>query len=181
MEKKKLPSIVGFCQYRKYFHWFDDVPDLKKWVERYGCLVSQAKDLNISVYRHYNEVGNTDDLDIVTSFIIKKYPYFEDAWLTSINHNLLHPCSMFIMRAKDAKMMISTVLSIVDDYVRFVGKDIDNRINSMPEKYHMPYSTIDYQRRIGGQLCERLVSAWIDWRFPKAEEIPVRFTEEAII
>lgn len=180
MERKKLPSIVGFCQYRKYFHWFDDVPDLKKWVERYKCLVSQAKDLNISVYKHYNEFGNTDDLGVVTSIIVKEYPYFEDAWLESINHNLLHPCSMFIMKSKDARMMISTVLSIVDDYVEFVGKDIDNRINSMPEKYHLPYSTMDYQRRIGGQLCERLVSAWIDWQFPNAKEIPVRFTEEAI-
>jgi hypothetical protein len=87
---------------------------------------------------------------------------------------------MFIMRSKDAKLMISTILSIVDDYISFVGKDIDGRINDMPEKYHMPYSTMEYQRRIGGQLCERLVSAWIDWQFPNAKEIPVRFTEEAI-
>lgn len=180
IERKKLPSIIGFCQYRKYFHWLDNVPDLKKWVDRYGCLVSQAKDLNTTVYKHYATVGNTEDLDVVTAIISKQYPYFEDAWLEHLNHNLLHPCSMFIMRSKDAKYMISTVRNIVDEYLRVIGGDIDKRINSMPEKYHLPQHSIEYQRRVGGQLCERLVSAWIDWQFKYAKEIPVTFTGEAI-
>lgn len=180
IERKKLPSIIGFCQYRKYFHWLDNVPDLKKWVDRYGCLVSQAKDLKMSVYEHYKNVGNAEDLNIVTQIIAKNYPYFEDAWLEHLHHNLLHPCSCFVMQTKQAKMMISTIRNIVNEYLRVIGKDIDKRINSMPEKYHLPQQSIEYQRRVGGQVCERLISAWIDWRFPEAKEIPLKFTGEAI-
>ena len=176
IDRGKLPSIVGFCQYRKYFHWLDNVPDLNKWVKRYGCLVSQAKDLGMSVYDHYKDVGNVKDIDIATDIIRKKWPMFEEAWEKSLESHLLHPCSMFIMKSKDVKMMVNTIWSIVNDYMDIIGGDIDKRICDMPEAYHIPHHSIEYQRRVGGQLCERLVSAWIDWWYPEAKEIPIVFT-----
>ena len=42
--------------------------------------------------------------------------------------------------------------------------------------YHLGRSTEGYQIRVGGQLCERLVSAWIDWQYPEAKQWPVIVT-----
>ena len=176
-QRKKLPSIVGFCQYRKYFHWMNDVPSLSPLLNKYGCVVSQRREFDMSVREQYlTLVGNVEDLDIATAIIEKKHPEFANAWHGAIDSNLLHIASMFVMKSKDFLEMLALINDVVDGYVKKVGKDIDKRIKSMPQKYHLLGSTIEYQRRIGGQLCERLVSAWIDWKFPEAKEVPVKFT-----
>ena len=59
-------------------------------------------------------------------------------------------------------------------YLKKIGYDVDGRVLSEPEEYHLSSSSLEYQRRIGGQLCERIVSAWIDWKFAGAKEVPVR-------
>ena len=177
---KKLPTIVGFHQYRKYFHWMSDVPDLSKWIKRYGCLVSQAKDLDMSMHAHYKNVGNIDDLDLVTKIIEYNFPEFGVAWHKALQSKLLHTASMFVMRTKDFKRMLALINGIVDEYVHTVGKDIDAHILKQKAKYHIPTSPLEYQRRIGGQICERIVSAWIDWQFPEAKEVPIKVTSKPI-
>lgn len=179
-KRKKLPTYIGFCQYRKYFHWMDNVPDLGKWVKRYGCLVSQAKDLEMSVYDHYRGVGNVKDLDIATDIIDKMHPEFAQAWRDAMASKLLHPYSMFVMKQKDFKRIAALVSDVVDKYMNTIGGDIDAWIDKQPEAYHLPGSTLEYQRRVGGQLCERIVSAWIDWQFPEAKEVPLKFTSKPL-
>jgi hypothetical protein len=46
--------------------------------------------------------------------------------------------------------------------------DIEARIKANPDAYHIDELGYDYAYRIGGQLGERIISAWIDWQFPKA-------------
>lgn len=174
-QQKRLPGIVGFCQYRKYFHWMSDVPDLKAWLKRYGCLVSQAIDLGKSVRDHYSGVGNVEDLDIATDIIKRNHPEFFEKWQGFIKGKLLHPASTFIMPTKDFRRMMPLVEDVIHHYLLTIGSDINKRIKENPEMYHIPGSTIEYQRRVGGQLCERIVSAWIDWQFPNAKEVPIRF------
>lgn len=36
----KLPDIVGFCGYRKYFSFLDDVPDLEALVRKHGRIAT---------------------------------------------------------------------------------------------------------------------------------------------
>ena len=76
--------------------------------------------------------------------------------------------------------MLALINGVVDEYVKTVGKDIDRRILDNKAKYHIHSSSLEYQRRIGGQLCERIVSAWIDWQFPEAKEVPIKVTSKPI-
>ena len=174
-ELKKMPSVVGFCGYRKYFHWMSNVPELKPLVEKYGAVVSQSIDLGESVAEHYNRVvGNGEDIDIATDVIKRKYKDFAPAWLQSLERPLLHPCSMFVLPSADFKELFGVVWTVVSEYLKKIGYDVDARVLENPEKYHLAKSSLEYQRRIGGQLCERIVSAWIDWKFANAKEVPVR-------
>lgn len=180
--RKRLPAIVGFCQYRKYYHWMDDVPDLAKLIKRYGCVVSANIDLGVSVREHYDRVvGNVADLDLATTIIESTVPEFAAAWRVAINQPTLHPATMFVMSRADFLEMEASIETIVMGYLSAIGGDIDARINAAPEKYHLPRSSYDYQRRVGGQLCERIASAWIDWRFSEAKEVTVRVTSKPIL
>ena len=169
-EQKRLPSIVGFCGWRKYFGVMDVVPDLDRMLKARGCAVSAAIDLTMPMRTHYALVGNVKDLDMVSDIIAKCYPKFNDAWKVALANPRMHPFSMFIMRSKDFRRMFKMVWDIVDRYRQQAG-DIDERIENDLAGYHIPGSTREYQYRIGGQMCERLVSAWIDWQFPQAEEV----------
>jgi hypothetical protein len=82
------------------------------------------------------------------------------------------------------KEMVNTIWDIVEKYVKETGIDIDRRIADNPEKYHMnennEHTTLAFQRRIGGQMCERIVSAWIDWKYPNQKEVPMITTQQPL-
>ena len=58
------------------------------------------------------------------------------------------------------------------------GDDLADRINANPEAYHLKDMGFDYAYRIAGQLGERLISAWIDWQFPRAIQYNIKTTSE---
>jgi hypothetical protein len=58
------------------------------------------------------------------------------------------------------------------------GDDLVARIKANPEAYHLKDMGFDYAYRIGGQLGERLISAWIDWQFPKAIQYNIKTVSE---
>ena len=186
-DRKRLPKIIGFCGYRKYFSWLDDVPDLAAIIKKHGCVVSRYyQRLGSTVREQYKTgVGNVEDLDIVTR-IIERYfhPGFAEAWHRTLDRPYLHPASLCIMDKKDMKEMVTAIWIVVEKFVRETGIDIDGRITENPDKYHMNegtwHATLAFQRRIGGQMCERITSAWIDWRFPNQKEVAMVTTQPAI-
>lgn len=180
-QRKKLPKLVGWCGYRKYFTFFDDVPDLHNIIKKHGCIVSQALDLGMSVREQYDRiVGNVADIDLATEIIADEYPAFLPAWERSLASPLLHPCSMFIMERKQYLNMVSAVWTIVQTYLERIGCSIEERVRTNPGAYKLNRSKVSYQIRVGGQLCERIVSAWIDWNFPQAREWPIKVVTNKI-
>lgn len=185
-KKRKLPEIVGFCGWRKYFDFFDRVPDLEKIVKEHGCLVSEKLKLGSTVREQWGTWGNPEDLDIATDAIKRKYKEFLPAWEQALNAKTMHPYSMFVMTQKDYRRLMKVVSGVVTEYLNAIGGDMAARIKAAPEKYHLPaavnFSNLSkseeaafrYQMRVGGQLCERLVSAWIDWQMPDALSVPVK-------
>lgn len=173
-ERSKLPQVVGSCGYRKYFFWQNDVPSLLPLLRKHRCLVSQNVELDQSMRSHYqNIVGNVEDLDIATEAVAALYPDFLPAWQKALASHVLHPASMFVMYSGSFREMMAMVWSVIEKYLSVTGTDIDARIREHAQAYHLGFSTVSYQRRIGGQLCERLISAWIDWKWPEAKEIPI--------
>lgn len=176
-DEKKLPSIVGFCGYRKYFEWMSVVPDLERMLRARGAVVSWPINLHMPMRKHYATVANVEDLDIVTAIIDKHHKAFGEAWHKALESNQLHPFSMFVMKSKDFRRLFKLIWSVVEKYRKQVG-NIDERIANNKKAYHIPPSSATYQYRIGGQICERIVSAWIDWQFPQAEGVAVNITDQ---
>ena len=185
-KKRKLPEIVGFCSWRKYFDFFDRVPDLEKIVREHGCLVSENLTLGCTVRDQWAGWGNPEDLDIATAAIKRRCRDFLPAWERALDGKTLHPYSMFVMTQKDYRRLMKVGSCIVTEYLNAIGCNIAGRIKAAPEKYHLsPAMNFDnlskseatafrYQMRVGGQLCERIVSAWIDWQMPDALSVPAK-------
>ena len=182
-KRKDLPKYIGFVQYRKYFSFFDDLPDIEKLIKETGMITPTPVDLKMPMHEQWKTWGNIEDLDIATAIVNEKYPELAKAWNANLQKKSMHPGSLHIMEVNDWREMVACAWDVANEYLKRVGGDIDKRIEAMPEKYHIgehPFTDQANERRVGGNICERVVSAWADWRHPKAAQFPLVVTAEKL-
>ena len=171
-KKKTLPKWIGFCGWRKYWDFLSNVPDIQE------PIVCRLHDVGCSVREHYVKFANPKDLELATAIIDEQFPDFSPAWHQQLDSHTLHPFNMFIIPSKDFRRMMKLVWAVLDEFVKRAG-DIDARIDADPEGYHVARLGRKYAYRIGGQIAERMISAWMDWQFPQAKQVPVKVTDSA--
>lgn len=179
-EYANLPKYVGFCHYRRYFDFLDDIPDIDNLFKEYGAIVSKPLEMDITVKEQYALFHNLEDLYIIGGIIAEKYPEYAIIWRDFLNGKILIPYNMFIMKKEDFKRYIEFVFNVLDEYIKLVGTDINKRIYDNIEKYvknFKPNDTIEYQYRIGGFLGERLTNLFLLANFAKMTAYPVIITE----
>jgi len=182
-ERKNLPKYIGFCHYRRYFGFMDNVPDIGKTIEAHGAITTKAADLGMSMRKQYATWGNPEDLDICTQIISEKYPDFAPVWNRVLDSRKMHLATMSIMRTKDWLQLLDMMWTVAQEYLRRIGGDIVKRVEENPNAYHIgeqPFTTFTHELRVGGQFAERINSAWIEWKFPHAYEVPLAITREKI-
>ena len=191
--KKVLPKVIGTSGYRKYFKWLDNVPTLTEDMK----MVSKRLDLGEPMREQYKKFSWTADIDLMTDIINFKYcendgeikkGSFAEAWAKALEIRYLHPCSMFVMPSKDFRSMMKFITPLLDEWLKkatglkstknheALMNAIEKRILEHPQEYHLERVGMRYASRIGGQLGERLVSAWIDWQMPEAKEVEILVT-----
>lgn len=181
-EKYKIKDYIGFCHYRKYFRWFDDVPDVEAiFSDGYDAIVASPLRYNESVKEQYENCHNIEDLYLMGGILGDKFPEYIKSYRAFINGNIMFPYNMFIMKREDFKEYISFVRTVLDEYVKIVGTDIERRIANNKDKYlknFRPNNSFDYQYRIGGYLAERLTNVFIMKKFKKLKAYNVKITED---
>ena len=179
-ENIELPKYVGFCHYRRYFNFLDDIPNMNEIFNQYDAIIPRPLFLNESVKEHYARFHNLEDLEIIENIIKQKYPNYFQACENFLNGNIFVPYNMFIMKREDFKEYITFIFDVLDEYIKVVGTDITKRIEDNKDKYlkdFEPNNTIDYQYRIGGYLGERLTNIFYLTHFKKMKTYPIIITE----
>lgn len=179
-KRKKLPQYIGFCHYRRYFGFMDDLPDIPKIIDLCGAITTQAADLRMPMQQQFGTWGNPEDLDICTRIINEKYKAFAPAWNASLASRKMHLGSLHIMKREDWMEMFNVMWDVAQEYLKRIGGDIEKHVQENPEAYHLDRFTAKHETRVGGQFAERIVSAWIDWKFPKAVKFPLNVTQEKV-
>ena len=182
-ERKQLPKYIGFCHYRRYFGFMNDVPELGKIIEARGAIVTKAFDLGKTMREQYATWGNPEDINICTQIISEKYPDFAPAWNHALDSRYMHLATMSIMRTEDWKEMLEVMWGVAQEYLKRIGGDIVKRVRENQKAYHvgeMDFTTFTHELRVGGQFAERINSAWIDWKYPHAYEVNLTITRDKI-
>lgn len=176
-----LKDYVGFCHYRRYMDFMDNIPNMDNIFSEYDVVAGEPINIGDTVYGQYNKFHNIEDLYIITAIMALKYPTLSKIWGDFVNGNMMIPYNMFIMKRDDFIEYISFIKEILNEYIEIVGSDIYKRIGNNIEKYvkdFYPNNSIDYQYRIGGYLGERLTSFFLMFRFKKILTYPIIITEE---
>ena len=180
-ENAELKDYVGFCHYRKYFSFMDDVPDMDKIFEECDAVVGKEIKFDVTNAEQYAKFHNIDDLEIIGEIIEDKYNDYYGVYKSFMKMKLMFPYNMFIMKKDDFIRYINFVKGVLDEYVKIVGTDIMKRIEDNKDKYlknFSPNDNVDYQYRIGGYLAERLTNVFILTNFNKIKTYPVIITED---
>ncbi len=180
-ENVELGEYVGFCHYRKYFGFMDNIPDLDEAFKKCDIIVGEPIRFTQTIKKQYASCHNIDDLEIVTKIIEERYPSYVDLWNSFLNGKLMFPYNMFIMRRDEFYKYIDFVTNILDSFVDEVGTDIRKRIEDNKDKYiksFPPNNTFDYQYRIGGYLAERLTNLWIIKNHKRIMISSIKITED---
>ena len=182
-QRKDLPKYIGFVQYRKYFSFMDAVPDIPSIIERRGMITPAPVDIVLPMREQWKTWGNVEDLDITTQIINEKYPELAKTWNSNLQKKTMHPGSLHVMKVEDWKEMVSVAWDVANEYLKRIGGNIDKRIEENPAKYHIgnhPLTDQPNERRVGGNICERIVSAWADWKYQNAAQFPMVIVSEKI-
>lgn len=176
----QFKEYVGFCHYRKYFSFMDDIPDFDELFKSFDCVVAKPMYFKNGNKSQYELAHNIEDLYIIGGIIADKYDEYIKAYKTMLNSKIFMPYNMFVMKKNDFFEYIKFVKGALDEYVNVVGKDIIKRIKGNYDKYlkkFYPNGTIGYQYRIGGYLAERLTNIFIIGKFSKVKAYPIEITE----
>lgn len=176
----ELPKYVGFCHYRKYFSFMDAVPNLDDDGE-VEAVVARPVDFKYSIRETYDIFHNIEDLEIVESIVKEKYPQYYENMEKFLESKRLFPCNMFIMKREDFKEYIDFMFDVLNEYLNRIGMDFKKRLVDESVKYTegkpSPNNTIEYQRRIGGYLGERLTNVFIYNKFTTVKWFPVNIID----
>lgn len=177
----KLKDYIGFCGYRKYFSFMDDIPNMDEVFKENDVIIGKPKAYGTSIRQFYDHCHNIDDLDIVENIIKEKYFDYYNIFKRYMNQKMFIQCNMFIMRREDFLIYIKFIKDVLDEYLKIVGTDIYKRIEDNKDKYlkkNYPNNTVEYQYRIGGYLAERLTGVFICKHFKRARAYEIKITEK---
>lgn len=176
----KLKKYVGFCQYRKYFSFLDEFPDFEKLFSDFDCIIASVMNFETDLIRQYSTVGNVEDLFIIESIIMNKFPEYYEVAKAYLNGKQIILGNMFIMKSEDFKKYCKFVFGVLDEYLGIIGLDITQRIWNRKQYYlkgYYPNNTIEYQYRIGGQMGERLTGIFMHKNFANIGTVGLKITE----
>ena len=177
---RQLKDYVGFCHYRKYFSFMDNIPDMDEIFGKCGAIVARPLHMKYNIGLTYGMCHNIEDLAITGVIIKTSFPEYYDAFLNVTNGNILIPYNMTIMKRDDFIRYVNFVGGVLDRYIEIVGTDIEGRIKNREKLYLKdfdPNNTLDYQYRIGGYLAERLTTIFVHKNFKNVMTYPIKITE----
>lgn len=180
-ENFELKKYIGFCSYRKYFEFLDDVPNMDELFEHCDAVVCKPLRFERTVEKQYDACHNIDDLKILEGIIKEKFTEYESSFQEIMHNNIIFPCNMFIMKRENFIEYVDFVKGALDEFVKVIGTDIEKRIEDNKDKYlkdFYPNDEVWYQYRIGGYLGERLTNAFILKKFERVKTYKMIITEQ---
>lgn len=156
-------DYIGFCHYRRYFDFMNDIPNLDK------PIIPNVINSNFNNYINYDICHNSGDLLSIFEIIEKKFKDYVPYYIKMLDSHNYIPYNMFVM-SKDLfneySKFIFGVLFEFDSKIKVNNtyeemlKRIGNHREKYIEKSMSPNNSYSYQARIFGFIAERLTTAF---------------------
>lgn len=183
-----LKKYVGFCHYRRYFTFFDEIPNMDEIFQEYDIILPRTYKTTRSMYNQYKSCHNVNDLVTCMGIVKVLYPdYMDDVHTCVYDDKAFYTNNCFIMKREDFLKYCEFIFTVLQNYLQFKKLNNMEDIQKMVEensndylKKRSPNSEVWYQCRIGGFLAERLLTWWVKHNFDpqRIKIIPIKVTEK---
>lgn len=158
---------IGFCHYRRYFDFMNDIPELTKPV----TVKAQINILNNFMAYYINH--NAMDLLQLIILTKKSKPEYCEAILRMCDSHRYYPYNMFILPKEMFNDMCELIFGLLFKYDKalHVENNYENMLMHIADfrelyiekhiKDNMPNDDYKYQARLYGFLSERIMTAYI--------------------
>ena len=162
-----LKKYVGTAHYRRYFKFFDKVPDLDEIFKTHDAIFQNFDIGWPSIEANYRACHCIDDLELCVKIIKENFPEFASAADEVLAGKYFVPCNIFILE-RDMfikwRNFVFEVLHVYNCRMGFMTDlDVTNYVVNHMDKYvdgkgGLPNSSTSYQSRIHAFLMERLTT-----------------------
>lgn len=182
----ELKKYVGFCQYRRYFDFYDNVPNLDEIFQEHDIITARPIYLLYPLETHYSIFHNVEDLNLLDTIINEKCgSTVFNKWRIYRHMNVFFTNNMFIMKKDDFVKYMEFMIPIVKSFIVKRGwesysdavKWVENHKNLYLKDFY-PNETVDYQSRMMAYVIERLTSFYIISTFIRPKMYDIKITEE---
>ena len=180
-EYAPLKKYVGFCHYRRYYEFLDDVPDFDEIFKEYDIVTVKPFIFDFNCLEQYAYCHNVEDVYILENVIKEHFSEYYDSFKKFFEGNAIIPCNMFIMKKKDFKKYVNFLKEVMKEFFWVYGIEPKQKVLDNKEKYlkdFYPSNDIDYQSRTFSYLMERLTNVFIIKHFSKIKTYKTILTED---
>ena len=180
---------VGFCHYRRYFDFMNDIPEITKPV------VAEKLTTPFNNFMAYFINHNAIDLIQAIMTTKKVQPEYTEAMVRMCDSHMYFPYNMFIFPKEMFNRLCEFLFGVLTKYDRQieVNNSYENMLMHLGNyrelylerivKQDMPNNDYKYQARLYGFLSERMLTAFVikyirDNGKDAITECPVNITEE---
>lgn len=93
-----IKKYIGTSQYRKYFEFFDDIPNIDAIFNEHDGIIRYPIYFNCNLIEQYNFCHNIKDFQNVINILFRKFPEYNSEIEEILKSNIFYPCNMFILR-----------------------------------------------------------------------------------
>lgn len=161
-----LKKYVGLNHYRRYFRFFDNVPDLDEIFKEHDAIYDNFDIGWPNIWTNYKGCHNIEDLKRCFEIIKRDFPEFVPDAEAVFDSKFFVPCNIFLVTRETFLKWCEFVFGVLDKYNEEMGfkTDLDvcnhvvNNMVAYVDGKGDPNDKTDYQTRIHAFLSERLSS-----------------------
>ena len=168
----ELKDYVGFCHYRRYFEFMDNLPSLND-IDA-DIIITEPLDLHVSNFNYYDVNHNAKDFSLVIDIAENKFGVYSDEFVAG---QYMSARNMFIMNKELFNEYCEFLFGVLDEYCKIKGikSMVDVYCQVLNDKDYGDPTKYKYQSRITGFLAERLMNIWIMWKGLKIHTIKIKY------
>ena len=182
-----LRRYVGTSHYRRYFEFFDDIPDMDEIFKDHDAILPNFNLGWENVGVQYWACHCWDDMEMVYKVVSDLYPEYLQTLVDVVYSPKFYPCNMFVLTREMFDKYCSFMYGVLGEYDRRMGfrtdADILSHVEANSDKYvgsrpsWSQNGRIDYQTRIQAFLMERLSTVFFCHNIRKPYMMDMILTE----
>ena len=172
-EGKITSKFIGLNDYKSYFNFTDNIPDLESIFKNYDIILNPPHIKRRGMRSQFCRYHICQTYDEILNIIKDIKPDFYETAVNTSKEQKIFFCNLFIMKTKDFLEYCKFIYEVLFEFDRRNNLTSDDDVLIYIKKHYGIEKFYDYQSRLHGFLAERLSNIFYYHHFKKIKSIDI--------